>query len=70
MMENGEIIMKDFFKSIGEFIVKAYSTYSDFIHSIFAAELGDFVEYLLDIIVAAAIVKLVASVAFRTKGNG
>ena len=55
---------------LGEFITKCYVAYSTFIHNIFRDELGDFVEYLLDIVIAVIIVKLVASVAFQTKSRG
>lgn len=57
-------------KNIGEFIASIYAAYAEFIHAIFPNELGDFAEYIIDIVVAVIIVKLVSSVAFRTKSNG
>ena len=59
-----------FIKQIFEFIVKLYTIYSDFIHSIFRDELGDFVIFLINIAVIIAVVKVVASVAFQTKSRG
>ncbi len=56
-------------KDLWEKICLGYSYYSGFIHSIIPSQLGDLVEYCLDIAVACLIVKLVASAAFHTKGG-
>ena len=62
--------MKNILNTIGEVIVNIYMSYSNFIHNIFQNELGDFVEYILDIVIAVIIIKMVASIAFRTKSRG
>ena len=59
-----------FLKTIGKVLVDIYAAYSKFIHNIFQDELGDFAEVIILIIVAALIVKFVASVAFSTKSRG
>ena len=56
-------------KSIGAAIVNYYNIYSDFIHSIFKDQLGDLVEYVLDIAIAVIIVKAIAGIAFKTPGD-
>lgn len=57
-------------KKIGDFIANLWNAYSEFIHSIFPNELGDFAEYIIAIVVAVIVVKIVSSIAFRTKSNG
>lgn len=57
------------FTEIWASLVKFYGMYSDFIHSILPAELGDLLEAVLDIIVACLIVKFIADAAFRTRGG-
>ena len=57
-------------KKVGEFIASLYKAYSDFIHSIFKNELGDFFEYIIAIVLAIIIVKIVFAIAFRSKSNG
>lgn len=52
-----------------ENICKIYGYYSSFIHSIFPSQLGDLVEYCLDIAIACLIIKMVAGVAFHTRGG-
>lgn len=59
--------MKQFFQDLWLKICELYSMYSGFIHSIFPSQLGDLVEYILDIAVACLIIKLVAGAAFHTK---
>ena len=56
-----------FMKTIWEEIVKYYTVYSDFIHSIFPSQLGDLVVYLIDIVVIVLIIKMIASLAFGNK---
>lgn len=58
-------VIKDLWAKICEL----YMMYSDFIHSIFARELGDLVEYVLDIVVVCLIIKVIAGAAFHTKGG-
>ncbi len=62
--------MKKIFTEFWSECVKLYGYYSDYIHYIFPRELGDLVEYVLDIAIACLIIKIVADVAFKTKGNG
>lgn len=57
------------FKDIWEAIVIGYSYYSGFVHSIFPSQLGDLVEYCIDIAVACLIIKGVSSAAFHTRGG-
>lgn len=59
--------MKEFFTDLWAKICEIYMYYSDFVHSIFPRELGDLVEYVIDIAVACLIVKLIADFAFKTK---
>jgi len=59
-----------YLRRFGKFIAGLYATYADFIHAIFPDEAGDFAEYIIDIVLAIIIVKLISSVAFRTKSNG
>lgn len=61
--------MKNVLLEIWTEIVKLYTMYSDFIHSILPAELGDLAEAVLDIAIACLIVKAIASVAFKTKSG-
>ena len=49
--------------------VKLYASYSGFIHGIFPEELGDFVEYMIDIVLAVLIVRFIGKAAFH-KGDG
>ncbi len=56
-------------EDIWEKVCIGYSYYSGFIHSIFPSQLGDLVEYCLDIAIACLIIKAVASAAFHTKGG-
>lgn len=62
--------MANVFTEIWAKIVEFYTLYSDAIHSVFPSQLGDLVEYVIDIAIACLIVKAVASMAFGTKGNG
>lgn len=62
--------MKDFFINFWAKCVEIYCAYSDLIHSVFPKDLGDLVEYVLDIVIVIAIIKIVASIAFSTKNNG
>lgn len=50
-------------------IVKGYILYSDMIHSVLPGQLGDLAEGILDIIIVAAIIKIIASFAFGTKSQ-
>lgn len=59
--------MKKVFSDIWEGILKYYMIYSNFVHSIFPAELGDLVVFLIDMVVAVGIVFLVAKSAFGSK---
>ena len=61
--------MLNIFKGLWEAIVNIYMMYSDFIHSIFPAELGNLVEGCIDIAVAVLVVKLVSDAAFKTKSG-
>ena len=61
--------MSEFFNNLWTSLVNIYGMYSDFVHSIFPSQLGDLVVYLLDIVIVIAIVKIVASFAFTTKGG-
>ncbi len=58
------------FGNIWAKIVEFYGIYSSAIHSVFPSQLGDLVEYVIDIAVACLIIKGISSVAFGTKGNG
>ena len=49
--------------------VKLYASYSGFIHSIFPEELGDFVEYMIDIVLVILIIRIIGKAAF-SKGDG
>ena len=46
-------------------LVKWYTAYSQAIHVVFVRELGDFVEYLIDIIVFFLVVRMIAKSAFK-----
>lgn len=59
-------ILKDFWAQC----LNVYAIYSDIIHSILPAELGDLCEYVLDVIIVCLIVKGVASIAFGTRVKG
>ncbi len=61
--------MKQFFIDLWAKCCELYGYYSSFIHSIFPKELGDLVEYILDIIIACLIIKMIADVAFKTKSG-
>ncbi len=61
--------MKDSFSNIWDSLVKIYTSYSDFVHSIIPGQLGDLVVFILNLIVVCIIVKIIASVAFGTKGD-
>lgn len=50
-------------------ITSWYQAYSGFVHSIFPSALGDLVVWVINIAVACLIVKLVATVAFKTKSE-
>ena len=61
--------MKEFFMELWSTIVNYYMIYSDFIHSIFRAQVGDLVEGLIDLGVVVAIVLAVARFAFASREN-
>lgn len=50
-------------------LVVIYGYYSGFIHSILPGQLGDLLEYCLDIAIACLIVKSIAGAAFHTRGG-
>lgn len=51
--------------TIKGFFVKYYEIYSDFIHSLFGKEIGDFAVYLIDIVVVVLIIKLIINNTFK-----
>lgn len=59
--------MKQFFIGIWEVLVKYYTIYNDFIHSIFKDQVGDLVVGLIDIFVVVGIVLLIGRYAFEPK---
>lgn len=61
--------MKEFFTNAWEQIVSIYAAYTDFIHSIFRDELGDYIILLINLAVAVFLIWLIAKAAFRTRGN-
>ncbi len=61
--------MEKFFSNIWDTLVNIYTSYSDFVHSILPGQLGDLVVFVLNLIVVCIIIKIVASVAFGTKGG-
>ena len=60
--KNNSIIQK-----IWNEIVKFYGEYSAFIHSIAPDELGNLIEYVIDIIVAALLIRIIGGAAFHKK---
>ena len=48
-------------------LVKLYGNYSAFIHNIAPDELGNLIEYVIDIIVVALLIKLIGTLAFRKR---
>ena len=61
--------MEQIFNDIWSAIVKYYTIYSDFIHSILPGQLGDLAEGLIDIVIVIAIIKIISTFAFGTKGG-
>ncbi len=59
--------MNSILNSIKDFFVKYYGMYSDFIHSLFGKGMGDFMVYLIDIIVVILIIKLIINTTFTDK---
>lgn len=59
-----------FFQNIWAKIVEFYALYSDAIHSVFPKQIGDLVEGIIDIALVCLLIKIISSVAFRTKNNG
>lgn len=59
--------MNSILNSIKDFFVKYYGIYSDFIHSLFGKGMGDFMVYLIDIIVVILIIKLIINTTFTDK---
>ncbi len=53
--------------AIKEFFVKYYGIYSDFIHSLFGKGMGDFMVYLIDIIVVVLLIKFIINITFGDK---
>lgn len=64
------MLILNIFADIGAELVNAYARYSGFIHSIFPDQIGDLVEYIVDIGIIVIFVKIISSYAFTTKGNG
>ena len=54
-------------EAIKNFFVKYYLIYSNFIHSLFGNAMGNFVEYLLDIIIVILLIKFIISSTFGNK---
>lgn len=59
-----KVDIKSIWNSIKDFFVKYYGMYSDFIHSIFGKGMGDFIVYLIDIIVVILVIKLIINTTF------
>lgn len=59
----------NFFQKLWAALVDLYSRYSSFIHSILPDQAGDLLEYLIDIAVAVAILKLASTFAFGSREN-
>ena len=48
-------------------IVKMYASYSSFIHGILPDQLGDLLEYLIDIAVVVLLIRVLGGAAFHKK---
>ena len=59
----------NFFQKLWAALVDLYSRYSSFIHSILPDQAGDLLEYLIDIAIAVAVLKLASSFAFGSREN-
>ena len=59
--------MNEVLTAIKDFFVKYYGIYSDYIHSLFSGAMGDFVVYLIDIVVVILVIKLIISTTFGDK---
>ena len=57
----------NFFQKIWAALVDLYTRYSDFIHSILPNQAGDFLEYLIDIAIAIAVLKIASTFAFGSR---
>jgi len=61
--------MKEFFTNLWTKCIELYTSYSNFIHTYIPRELGDLVEYIIDIIVICILVKIIASFAFGSRSE-
>lgn len=60
----------EYVQNIWAKIVELYALYSGAIHNVFPKQIGDLVEGLIDIAIVCLLIKIISSIAFKTKNNG